>query len=49
MILGMGVAAGRLIAQDCPAVARIQPAGSLSGTLDGTSCLLNDGSAYTAW
>jgi len=41
--------ASGLIAQECPAVARIQPAGSLSGTLDATSCLLADGSAYAAY
>jgi hypothetical protein len=48
VVLGIGVVS-RLIAQDCPAVARIQPAGSLSGTLDAASCLLTDGSAYAAY
>ena len=38
-----------LIAQECPAIARIQPAGSLSGAVDAASCLLTDGSAYAAY
>ncbi len=44
--LGMGGVSGRVLAQECPAVARLQPTGVLNGTLDAASCLLSDGSAY---
>src|SRR5215831_18520960 len=49
LVAGMAVAGGPLFAQDCPAVARLQPAASLAGTLDATSCVLSDGSAYTPY
>jgi hypothetical protein len=39
----------RLVGQECPAVARLQPVGSLSGTLDTANCLLTDGSVYAAY
>src|SRR5262249_5368196 len=38
--------AGRMLAQDCPAIGRIQPGSFASGTLDSASCRLSDGSAY---
>ena len=37
---------GHLRAQDCPAVARLQPGGTLSGTLGGNNCVLSDGTSY---
>src|SRR5215510_13643254 len=46
---GIAVAGCPLFAQDCPAVARLQPAASLAGTLDATNCVLSDGSAYAAY
>lgn len=49
LLLAIGVSVGTVGAQDCPAVARVLPVGSLSGTLDAGSCVLTDGSSYTAY
>jgi len=35
--------------QECAPTARLLPAGSISGTLDNTSCLISDGTAYAAY
>jgi Bacterial pre-peptidase C-terminal domain len=48
-MLVSGVFVGQLLAQDCPAVARVQPAGVFGGALDAASCLLSDGSPYAAY
>jgi hypothetical protein len=47
--LWMGVCLGSLAAQDCPAVARLLPNTTLSGTLDAASCLLGDRTPYAAY
>ena len=38
-----------LRAQDCPAVARVSPSGTLAGALGASSCMLNDGSSYVSY
>src|SRR6266481_8688794 len=35
--------------QMCAPIGRLQPTGSLAGTLDGTSCRLSDGTPYAAY
>jgi hypothetical protein len=47
--MGIGVLDSPLWAQDCPAVVQLPPAGTLSGALGSASCVLNDGSSYTAY
>jgi hypothetical protein len=47
--IGIGVLLGPLRAQDCPAVVQLPPAGTLSGSLTATNCVLIDGSSYTAY
>jgi hypothetical protein len=49
LVLGIAVLGGPVFAQDCPAVARLQPVGFLTGTLDAKNCLLSDGSAYAPY
>ena len=49
VIAGISVFLGQLHAQDCAAVARVLPAGTLSGTLDDASCRLLDGTLYTPY
>ncbi len=44
--LGISVFIGQLFAQDCAPIARLLPAGTLSGTLDATSCRFLDGTRY---
>src|SRR6186997_3243838 len=50
MRLAVAIALGvcSLYGQTC-APSRLLPAGSVTGTLDGDSCLLSDGSAYQAY
>ena len=40
---------GPLRAQDCPAVARLQPGGTVSGSLGSDNCVLSDGTSYFAY
>jgi hypothetical protein len=47
--MGIGVLLSPLRAQECPAVSRLQPAGTVSGSLAATNCVLNDGSSYIAY
>uniref|UniRef100_Q01V58 Peptidase domain protein n=1 Tax=Solibacter usitatus (strain Ellin6076) TaxID=234267 RepID=Q01V58_SOLUE len=46
VMLGIGVCLVPLHAQDCAAVARILPAGTVSGTLADGQCQLSDGTPY---
>ena len=47
--MGIGVCLGPLVAQDCPAVTRVLPNGTLSGSLDAASCQLGDDTPYTPY
>ncbi len=48
-ILASSVFLGHLRAQDCAAIARILPAGALTGTLSTANCRLSDGTAYAPY
>lgn len=47
--LGMAACLSPVAAQECPALAPLPPAGTISGSLGAGSCLLTDGSAYTSY
>src|SRR5258707_5300909 len=47
--MGIGVILSPLQAQECPAVAPLPPAGTISGTLGAANCVLNDGSSYISY
>ncbi len=48
-ILASSLFVGHLRAQDCAAIARILPAGALTGTLSTANCRLSDGTAYAPY
>jgi hypothetical protein len=47
--LALGMAFSLLYAQECAPTARLLPAGTVSASLDDSSCLLSDGTAYAAY
>jgi hypothetical protein len=47
LVLGMAFCA--LHAQECAPTARLLPAGTITASLDSSSCLLSDGTAYAAY
>lgn len=49
LMLGSGVGLCPLWAQDCSPAAPILPTGTLAASLDSSSCLLTDGTAYAAY
>lgn len=49
LLLATGALLAPLAAQECPAVARLAPAGSVSGTLAPGGCALTGGSLYSAY
>src|SRR5271157_3793991 len=49
LALVLGVALSLLHAQECPPTARLLPSGTISASLDASSCLLSDGTAYAAY